>query len=238
MFGDIVSQTSSLVSNERQLVLQLLLTTLSGEELQVIIDLQEFDRLDEFETAVLEQLPAIGGHSTFGSEFAFVQTDTGRILKNPIWDTLRDCNRFHLIVRQCFSQAEHKGQLKRIAKAIRVPPTRTGQVLPHAFTHMIDVRHVQVEAGIHTIGEAAWQHCNRLLIVHLPSTVVCLKDGVFRRSYVLHTVAAPECRYFGSWVFEECYALAQVGDQSQTGNQLAPQARFHTRAFEKRRTQF
>ena len=94
---------------------------------------------------------------------------------------------------------------------------------------MIDVRHVQVEAGIHTIGEAAWQHCNRLLTVHL-------KDGVFRRSYVLHTVTAPECRYFGSWAVEECYAPAQVGDQSQTGNQLAPQARFHTRAFEKCRT--
>ena len=51
MHCDAVSQTSSLVSNERQLVLQLLLTTLSGEEHQVIIDLQEFDRFDEFETA-------------------------------------------------------------------------------------------------------------------------------------------------------------------------------------------
>ena len=116
-----------------------------------------------------EQLPAIGGHSTFRSEFAFVHTDTGRILKNPIWDTLRDSNRFHLIVRQCFSQAEHKGQLKRIAKAIRVPPTRTAGAPPCLYTH-VDVRHVQVEAGIHTIGEAAWQRCNKLLIVHPPSS--------------------------------------------------------------------
>ena len=198
MVGDTWSQTSSLVSNERQLVLQLLLTTLSGEEIQVVID-----------------------------------QDTGEILANPIWDTLRDCNRFNLVVRQCFSQAEHKGQLKRSAKAIRVPPIRTGRVLPHAFTHTIDVRHVQVEAGIHTIGEAAWQHCNRLLIVQLPSTVVCLQDGAFRRNYVLHTVIAPGCKYFGLWVFEECYALAQIGDQSTTVNQLAPQARFRPRAFEK-----
>ena len=101
---------------------------------------------------------------------------------------------------------------------------------------MNEMRHVQVEAGIHTIGEAAWQHCNRLLIVHLPSTLLCLKDGAFRRCYVLHTVTAPECRHFGSWVFEECYALAHVEDQSQTGNQLAPQARSHTRAIEKCRT--
>ena len=147
MVGDTWSQTSSLISNERQLVLQLLLTTLSGEEIQVVIDLQEFDRLDESET-----VPTIGGHSTFGSELAFVHKDTGEMLANPIWDTLRDCNRFNPVVRQCFSQAEHKGQLKRNAKAIRVPPIRTGRVQPHAFTHAIEVRHVQVEAGIHTIG--------------------------------------------------------------------------------------
>ena len=99
MVGDTWSQTSSLVSNE---LLQLMLTTLSGEEIQVVIDLQEFDRLDEFETAVLEQLPIIGGHSTSGSELAFVHKDTGEILANPIWDTLQDCNRFNLVVRQCF----------------------------------------------------------------------------------------------------------------------------------------
>ena len=61
MHCDMELQTSSLVSNERQLVVHLQLTSLSGEEYQVIIDLQEFDRLDEFETAVLEQLPTIGG---------------------------------------------------------------------------------------------------------------------------------------------------------------------------------
>ena len=98
---------------------------------------------------------------------------------------------------------------------------------------MIYVRHVQVDAGMHTIGEAAWQHCNRLLIVHLPDSLVCLKDGAFRRCYVLHTVTAPECRYFGSWVFEERHAPAHVGDQNKAGNQLAPQARFRIRAFEK-----
>ena len=210
-----------------------MLTTLSGEEVQVVIDLQEFDRLDELETAVLEQLPTIGGHSAFGSELVFVNKDTGAILANPIWDTLRDCNRFNLVVRQCFCQVEHKGQLKNRAKAIRVPPIRTGRVLPHAFTHTVGVRHVQVEAGIHTIGEAAWQHCNRLQIVQLPSTVVCLQDGAFRRNCVLRTVIAPGCKYFGLWVFEECYSLAQIGDQSTTVNQLAPQAQFRPRAFEK-----
>ena len=99
--------------------------------------------------------------------------------------------------------------------------------------HTVDVRRVQVEAGIHTIGEAAWQHCNRLQIVQLPSAVVCLQDGAFLRNYVLRTVTAPGCKDFGLWVFEECYFLAQIEDQSATVNQLAPQAQFRPRAFEK-----
>ena len=60
-------------------------------------------------------------------------------------------------MRHCFVQAEHKGQLKRRAKAIFVPAENTVRVLPNAFSHLQDLRHVQVEVGIHTIGEAAWQ---------------------------------------------------------------------------------
>ena len=121
---DMESQTSSLVGNERQLVVHLQLTSLSGEEYQVIVDLQEFDRLDEFETAVLEQLPTIGGSSTFGCELTFVRRDTGQLLQSPVWDTLRDCNHFQIVVRQCSHCAEHKGQMRKNAKALRVQVTR------------------------------------------------------------------------------------------------------------------
>ena len=87
MQSDMESQTSSLVSNERQLVVHLQLTSLSGEEYQVIVDLQEFDRFDEFETAVLEQLPTIGGTSTFGCELTFVRQDTGQLRLQPVSDS-------------------------------------------------------------------------------------------------------------------------------------------------------
>ena len=97
MRSDMESHTSSLVSNERQWVVHLLLTSLSGEHHQVTVDLQEFDRVDEFETAVLELLPTIGGSSTFGCELSFVRSDTGQLLQSPIWDTLGDCNHFFLL---------------------------------------------------------------------------------------------------------------------------------------------
>ena len=133
-------KTSSLVSHERQLVVYLHLTSLSGEDYQVTVDLQEFDRFNEFETAVPEQLPTIGGASTFGCELTFVRQDTGQLLRSPVWDTLRDC--------QCCQCAEHKRQMRQNAKAIRVPVTRSGQVIPHAFTHSSDIRHLQIEAPL------------------------------------------------------------------------------------------
>ena len=57
-------------------------------------------------------------------------------------------------------------------------------------------------------------------MVHLPNSPVCLKDGAFRRCYVLHTVTAPGCRDFGCWAFEECHALARIGDPDTSNNQL------------------
>ena len=129
MHSDMESQTSSLVSNERQLVVYLQLTSLSGEEYQVIFDLQEFDRFDEFETAVLEQLPTIGGTSTFGCELTFVRQDTGQLLCSPVWDTLRDCNHFQIVVRQC-SQSVCRAQRpdEKECKSTPSPchPFRTG----------------------------------------------------------------------------------------------------------------
>ena len=116
MIADISSQDSSLVSEERSLVLHLALTTFAGEDIQLSIDLQEFDRLYEFETAVLENLPRIGECSTFGCELDFVHKDTQKLLADPILDTLRDNNCFNLIVRHCSVQAEHKGQLKNRVK--------------------------------------------------------------------------------------------------------------------------
>ena len=57
---DFMSVTSSQWSDERSMIVHLILTTLAGEEKQLTIELQEYDRFNEFENAVLEQLPNIG----------------------------------------------------------------------------------------------------------------------------------------------------------------------------------
>ena len=215
------------------MVVHLILTTLAGEETQLTIELQEYDRLHQFESAVLEQLPNIGESSTFGCELDFVRRNTHQKLVDPIWSTLRDNNCFTVIARPCFAEAEHKGRVKGDAKAIRVPYHTTDRILPQAFSYITEVRRVQVEAGIRIIGEAAWRNCQRLQIVHLSSAVICLQNRVFRRCYALRTVIAPGCKQFGIKVFEECCSLMQIGTNSETTNQLAPQAQLMPRAFEK-----
>ena len=145
---------------------QLTLVTLAGEEIQLPIDLREHDRLDELEDAVVECLLALD----------FVHPSTQKLLKDPIWDTLSDCTRFNLVVRNCFVSIEHKRQLQKgYPRAIQIPAADTGSVLDNAFYSVPRLRRVLGETGIHTIGAAVWQRCQKLQLVKLPTTVVCIK---------------------------------------------------------------
>ena len=215
------------------MVIHLILTTLAGEEAQLTIELQEFDRLQEFESAVLEQLPEIGESSTFGCELDFVCCNSQQKLVDPIWHTLRDCNCFTVVVSPCLVEAEHKGQMQGEAKARRVPFYYIDRVFPQAFSHVEKVRHMQVDAGYRIIGECSWHHCQHLQIAHLASTVTSLQTRAFCRCYALRRVLAPGCKDFGTQVFAECCSLLQVGIRNDTTNQLAPQAELRPRAFHK-----
>ena len=218
---------------ERSTALPLTLTTLAGEDFEIVIDLQEYNTLEGFENAVLARLPYLGSHSTFGCKLQFVQKDTHAVLADPIRDTLRDHQCFHVIARQSFVKAAHKGQLKGEVKAISVPCGKNDKIPPQAFSFHTEVRHVQVDAGVRIVGEAAWRSCQRLQIVRLPDTVVSLRHGAFRRCYVLREVTAPGCKYFGIKVFEGCCSLSQIGMTQYPDNPLAPQAQLRPGAFER-----
>ena len=108
-------------SKERLSALPITLTTLAGEDLHIVIDPHEHDRLHGFENAVLEQLPCLGSNSTFGCELQFVQKDTHEVLADPIRGTLRANQCFYVIARQCLVEAAHKGRRTGDDKDIRVP---------------------------------------------------------------------------------------------------------------------
>ena len=112
MIADHISVSTSQWSEERALTMHLVLTTLAGDEAQLTIEIQEFDRLQEFEDAVMEQLPVIGESSTFGCELSFVCRNSQQKLVDPIWHTLRDCNCFTVVVSPCLSKPSIRGKCK------------------------------------------------------------------------------------------------------------------------------
>ena len=127
------SQASTPVDTEADTTYQLTLVTLAGDEIQLPIELQEFDRLDEFENSVAEYLPKVRQIATFGCELDFVHPNTLAVLCDPVWDTLHECNRFTLVVRKCLVSVEHKGQIRqRYPRAIRIPVDDTGFALDNA----------------------------------------------------------------------------------------------------------
>ena len=175
MLADHMSVSTSQWSEERSMVIHLILTTLAGEEAQLIID-----GLQEFENAVLEQLPELGTSSTFCCELDFVCRNSQQKLVDPIWQTLRDCNCFTVVVSPCAEKAEHKGQMQGETKALRVPFQASDRIFPQAFSHLARVRHVQVDAGNRIIGECTWHNCQHLQICLL-YTSPSPRDGLLSR---------------------------------------------------------
>ena len=187
MLADCMSVSTSQWSEERSMVIHLILTTLAGEEAQLTIELHEYDCLQEFEYAVMEQLPELGASSTFCCELDFVCCNSKQKLVDPIWQTLRDCNCFTVVVSPCVEKAEHKRQTQGETKALRVPFQASDRIFPQAFSHLARLRHAQVDAGYRIIGECAWHNCQHLQIVRLDSTVLSLQTRVFSRCYALES---------------------------------------------------
>ena len=119
-------------------------------------------------------------------------------------------------------------------KAVRVPANPRGEIADRAFYAAPSIRHVEVAAGIQHLGIAAWQSCQQLQIVKLPTSVVSLAEGTFMGCYVLRQVAAPGCVHCGQRVFAECCSLGSVGVKCETEDSsvLAPGAQLGRYAFE------
>ena len=202
-----------------------LLVTLAGEEIQLPIELQEFDRLGEFENAVLESLPLTGKHSTFGCELEFVSMNTQTILADPVWDTLQECNCFSLVVRQCCIQAEHKGNCDEETKLLAFLLKTMSECCP------------MPSRTSRKFGVYRWRQAPTPLVRPPGKVVSDSKSLNYRtRLFVSRTVPSKEVlvpgrKQFGCSVFE-CCSMSQIGAAEDTTNLLAPQAQVSPHAFE------
>ena len=93
---------------------------------------------------------------------------------------------------------------------------------------------MEIAEGIQHVGFAAWQGCQQLQIVKLPSSVLSLEDGAFQGCYALREVLAPGCVQFSRRVFAECCSLRRIGvsQAANDDNVLAPGAQLGRYAFE------
>ena len=213
------------------------LVTMAGKEIETTVPLSIYHHWEMLEDYLVELLAKCHDLDTFGCELTLISEDARSPLNDPIHEELWEHHRYQLIIQKRFRVVSSKEQIKRETyedhpKAIWVPTNETGVLPAKAFFALARLRHVQVEAGYHTIERQAWRYCHTLIIVRLPGSVVTVENAVFQGCYALTTVAMPGCLHLGARVFAECCALEQVGILTARSCHLARGATISPYAFE------
>ena len=91
---------------------------------------------------------------SFGSELDFIHPITQECLQDRVWDALQENKHFTLVLRECVEIFQTKEGFENCAyrdhpKAVKVPASEAGIILPSAFLAVPRLRHVVVEEGIH-----------------------------------------------------------------------------------------
>ena len=194
---------------------RLLLTTLSGKEVEVSTNMAQFDRFEDFEELIVDHLATSSELDVFGSELDFQHPTTQAYLEGRIWEALQENRRFTLLFWECVEIFQTKEDCEACAyrdipKAVKVPANELGVIPPSAFIAVPRMRHVIVAEGILTVGARAWQNCRRLRIVKMPTTVVRIEESAFRGCHWLNSITAPGCTDFGYKAFADCFSLQWV----------------------------
>ena len=96
--------------------------------------------------------------------------------------------KLQIVVRPCMVEGHsiwqfQEGDKESYPKAVRVPVNPRREIADRAFYAAPMLRHVEIAEGIQHVGFAAWQGCQQLQIVKLPSSVLSLEDGAFQGCY-------------------------------------------------------
>ena len=213
------------------------LITLAGKEINTIVPVSIYRHWEMLEDYLVDRLAKSFDLDTFGCELMLIAEDTRSPLSDPIHEELWEDKGFQLVIHKTFRKVSSKEQIRRDEyedhpKAIRVPVNESGILPAKAFSALARLRHVQVEAGYHTIERQVWRYCHTLTIVKLPSSVVTIANAVFQGCYALSTVVMPGCLFLGARLFAECCALEQVGVLTEHSCRLARGATISPYAFE------
>ena len=215
------------------------LVTVAGTEYTMQANLSHYEDVAELEDDILCFLPTVSDLELFGCELELLDLREQQPLSETFRTVLLQRPQLQIVVRPCMVEGHSIWHFQAdgkegYPKAVHVPANPRGEIADRAFYAAPSIRRVEVATGIQHIGIAAWQSCQQLQIVKLPSSVVSLAEGTFMGCYVLRKVAAPGCVHFGQRVFAECCSLGSVGVNHETEDNsvLAPGAQLGRYAFE------
>ena len=202
-------------------------------------NLTHYEDMMQLEDDILCFLPTVSDIDVFGCEVDLIDFDTQLPLPAAFHTALMQQRKLQIVVRPCMVEGHsiwqfQEGDRESYPKAVRVPVNPRREIADRAFYAAPMLRHVEIAAGIQHVGFAAWQGCQQLQIVKLPSSVLSLEDGAFQGCYALREVVAPGCVQYSRRVFAECCSLSRVGvsREADDSNVLAPGAQLGRYAFE------
>ena len=212
MLADAMSLCSSQGSEESSLVLHLMLTTFAGEEIQLAIDLQEYDIFHEFENAVLQQLPYLGDSSTFGCELQFVTVirTPAKFWLTPFGTLCGTIIASTWLPNSALWMHYTKGTSRAKPKPFEFHPVRLIGYCLRLFlsTWRSDMFKLKQASGWGRLrggvaSDCKWSTCQ---------TQLSACGTGFCNCSLLRVVVAPGRRHFGVKAFEACCSLTTWGD--------------------------
>ena len=169
------------------------LVTVAGTEYTMQANLSHYEDVAELEDDILCFLPTVSDLEVFGCELELLDLREQQPLSETFRTVLLQRPQLQIVVRPCMVEGHSIWHFQAdgkegYPKAVHVPANPRGEIADRAFYAAPSIRHVEVAAGIQHIGIAAWQSCQQLQIVKLPSSVVSLAEGTFMGCYVLRKV--------------------------------------------------
>ena len=165
------------------------LVTVAGTEYTMQANLSHYEDIAELEDDILCFLPTVSELDVFGCELELLNLQTQQPLPEAFRTELLHRPQLQIVVRPCMVDGHSIWQFQddgkeSYPKAVRVPANPSGEIADRAFYAAPSIRQ-EVATGIQHIGIAAWQSCQQLQIVKLPTSVVSLAEGTFMGCYVL-----------------------------------------------------
>ena len=139
----------------------------------------------QLEDDILCFLPTVSDIDVFGCEVDLIDFATQLPLPAAFHTALMQQRKLQIVVRPCMVEGHsiwqfQEGDKESYPKAVRVPINPRREIADRAFYAAPMLRHVEIAEGIQQVGFAAWQGCQQLQIVKLPSSVLSLEDGAWR----------------------------------------------------------